>query len=40
MVDPIPADWPVVLVGPGRAYERWKKTPEYQQWLKDTKQIK
>jgi hypothetical protein len=26
------------LVGPGPAYERWKKTPEYQQWLKDTKQ--
>jgi hypothetical protein len=22
------------LVGPGAAYERWKKTPEYQQWLK------
>jgi hypothetical protein len=28
----------VDLVGPGPAYERWKKTPEYQQWLKDTKQ--
>ena len=28
------------LVGPGPAYERWKKTPEYQQWLKDTKQVK
>jgi hypothetical protein len=26
----------VDLVGPGKAYERWKKTPEYQQWLKDT----
>ena len=26
----------VDLVGPGPAYERWKKTPEYQQWLKDT----
>jgi hypothetical protein len=26
----------VTLVGPGPAYERWKKTPEYQQWLKDT----
>jgi hypothetical protein len=22
------------LVGPGTAYERWKKTPDYQQWLK------
>jgi hypothetical protein len=28
------------LVGPGKAYERWKKTPEYQQWLKDTGQQK
>jgi hypothetical protein len=28
------------LVGPGAAYERWKKTPEYQQWLKDTGQLK
>jgi hypothetical protein len=28
----------VDLVGPGRAYERWKKTPAYQQWLKDTGQ--
>lgn len=27
-------------VGPGPAYERWKKTPAYQQWLKDTKQAK
>jgi hypothetical protein len=26
------------LVGPGPAYERWKKTPEYQQWLKETGQ--
>lgn len=26
------------LVGPGPAYERWKKTPAYQAWLKDTKQ--
>lgn len=25
----------VDLVGPGAGYERWKKTPEYQQWLKD-----
>src|SRR6185436_11012863 len=23
----------VDLVGPGPAYERWKKTPEYQEWL-------
>ena len=30
----------VDLVGPGPAYERWKKTPEYQQWLKDTGQGK
>ena len=30
----------VDLVGPGPAYERWKKTPEYQQWLKDTGQVK
>lgn len=30
----------VHLVGPGPAYERWKKTPEYQQWLKETKQAK
>jgi hypothetical protein len=22
------------LVGPGAAYERWKTTPDYQQWLK------
>jgi hypothetical protein len=29
----------VDLVGPGPAYERWKKTPEYQQWLKETKQV-
>jgi hypothetical protein len=28
----------VDLVGPGPAYERWKKTPEYQQWLKETGQ--
>jgi hypothetical protein len=26
------------LVGPGEAYERWKKTPDYQQWRKDTGQ--
>jgi hypothetical protein len=30
----------VDLVGPGPAYERWKKTPAYQQWLKDTGQVK
>ena len=30
----------VDLVGPGAAYERWKKTLEYQQWLKDTGQVK
>lgn len=24
----------VTLVGPGPAYERWKKTPDYQEWLK------
>jgi hypothetical protein len=29
----------VDLVGPGAAYERWKQTPEYQQWLKDTGQV-
>jgi hypothetical protein len=29
----------VELVGPGPAYERWKKTPAYQQWLKDAKQV-
>jgi hypothetical protein len=28
----------VDLVGPGAAYERWKKTPEYQQWLEETGQ--
>jgi hypothetical protein len=28
------------LVGPGKAYERWKTTPEYQQWLRDTGQVK
>jgi hypothetical protein len=29
----------VDLVGPGPAYERWKKTPEYEQWLNSTGQI-
>jgi hypothetical protein len=28
------------LIGPGAAYERWKTTPDYQQWLKDTGQKK
>jgi hypothetical protein len=28
------------LVGPGLAYERWKKTPEYQKWLKEIAQVK
>jgi hypothetical protein len=26
------------LVGPGKAYERWKNTPAYRKWLKDTGQ--
>lgn len=30
----------VDLVGPGPAYERWRKTPDYQQWLKETGQAK
>jgi hypothetical protein len=30
----------VDLVGPGAAYERWKKAPEYLQWLKETRQMK
>src|SRR5262249_41828822 len=28
----------VNLVGPGPAYDRWKKTAGYQQWLKETGQ--
>jgi hypothetical protein len=28
----------VELVGPGEAFERWRKTPDYQQWLKATGQ--
>jgi hypothetical protein len=28
----------VDLVGPGAAYERWKQTPQYQQWLEETGQ--
>jgi hypothetical protein len=27
------------LVGPGSAYERWKRTSAYPQWLKDTGQV-
>lgn len=27
------------FVGPGKAYERWQKTPAYQQWLKDSGQL-
>jgi hypothetical protein len=30
----------VDLVGPGPAYERWKKMPEYQKWLKESGQVK
>ncbi len=30
----------VDLVGPGPAYERWKKMPAYQQWVKDSGQKK
>ena len=30
----------VDLVGPGPAYERWKKTLSYQQWLVETGQVK
>ena len=29
----------VDLVGPGAAYERWKQSPDYQQWLKETGQM-
>ena len=29
----------VDLVGPGKAYERWKKTPEYEEWLKETQEL-
>ena len=28
------------LVGPGAAYQRWKGTPEPQQWLRETGQVK
>jgi hypothetical protein len=30
----------VDAVGPGAAYEAWRKTGDYQQWLKDTGQLK
>jgi hypothetical protein len=30
----------VDMAGPGLAYEKWKKTPEYQQWLQETGQTK
>jgi hypothetical protein len=30
----------VDLVGPGKAYERWKETPDYQRWLKETGQLR
>ena len=30
----------VDLVGPGPAYERWKRTPGYQRWLKETGQLR
>jgi hypothetical protein len=30
----------VDLVGPGTAYERWKKTAEYSAWLKESGQVK
>lgn len=29
-------DADVDLVGPGAAYERWQKTPEYQEWRRKT----
>jgi hypothetical protein len=29
----------VDLVGPGAAYEKWQKTPAYQDWLKATAQV-
>jgi hypothetical protein len=30
----------VDLVGPGAAYQRWKQTPQYQEWLKRTGQVR
>jgi len=29
----------VDLVGPGEAYERWKETPEYQEWQKEIREL-
>jgi hypothetical protein len=29
----------VDLVGPGDAYERWKKTPEYRRWQDETRRV-
>jgi serine/threonine protein kinase/tetratricopeptide (TPR) repeat protein len=29
----------VDLVGPGEAYERWKQTPEYQEWQQQTREL-
>jgi hypothetical protein len=29
----------VALVGPGKAYERWKQTPAYNEWLKETRAV-
>jgi formylglycine-generating enzyme required for sulfatase activity/WD40 repeat protein len=29
----------VDLVGPGEAYERWKKTPDYQEWQEETQKL-
>jgi hypothetical protein len=26
------------LVGPGKAYERWKQSPQYQEWRQETGQ--
>jgi hypothetical protein len=29
----------VDLVGPGEAYQRWKETPDYQQWREETRKL-
>jgi hypothetical protein len=29
----------IQLVGPGAAYERWKQSAEYRQWVKETGQL-
>ena len=29
----------VDLVGPGEAYQRWKETPDYQQWREETQKL-